>query len=97
MSLQGALAILVNAQQRQPLAALFGAADVSSSDGQHFPTAGPWEAVGAVNAHYERTASALFYTHLSARQAPYRTTRSRSRPPAKPPMSLMGCSTTRPT
>ena len=52
-----ALAILVNAQQRQPLAAFFGAADVSSSDGQHFPTAGPGEAVGAVNAHYERTAS----------------------------------------
>jgi len=46
---------------------------VSSSDGQHFPTAGPGEAVGAVNAHYERTASALFYTHLSARQAPYHT------------------------
>jgi TnpA family transposase len=68
-----ALAILVNAQQRQPLAASFGAADVSSSDGQHFPTAGPGEAVGAVNAHYERTASALFYTHLSARQAPYHT------------------------
>ena len=66
-----ALAMLVNAQQHQPLAALFGAADVSSSDGQHFPTAGPGEAVGAVNAHYERTASALFYTHLSARQAPY--------------------------
>ncbi len=68
-----ALAVLVNAQQRQPLAALFGAEDVSSSDGQHFPTAGPGEAVGAVNAHYERTASALFYTHLSARQAPYHT------------------------
>ena len=29
--------------------------------------------VGAVNAHYERTASALFYSHLSARQAPYHT------------------------
>src|SRR5438270_13322806 len=68
-----ALAILVNAQQRQPLAAFFGAADVSSSDGQHFPTAGPGEAVGAVNAHYGRTASALFYTHLSARHAPYHT------------------------
>jgi len=68
-----ALAILVDAQQRQPLAAFFGAADVSSSDRQHFPTAGPGEAVGAVNAHYERTASALFYTHLSARQAPYDT------------------------
>jgi len=63
----------VNAQQRQPLAALFGAADVSNSDGQHFPAAGPGEAVGAVNAHYERTASVLFYTHLSARQAPYHT------------------------
>ena len=25
------------------------------------------------DAHYERTASALFYTHLSARQAPYHT------------------------
>jgi Tn3 transposase DDE domain len=46
-----ALAIVVNAQQRQPLAAFFGAADVSSSDGQHSPTAGPGEAVGAVNAH----------------------------------------------
>jgi len=68
-----ALAILVNAQHEQPLAVLFGAADVSSSDGQHFPTAGPGEAVGAVNAHYERTASVLFYTHLSARQAPYHT------------------------
>jgi TnpA family transposase len=70
-SYRRALAILVNAQQSQPLAALFGAADVSSSDGQHFPTAGPGKAVGAVNAYYDRTASALFYTHLSARQAPY--------------------------
>ena len=31
-----ALAAVVNAQQRHPLAAVFGAADVSSSDGQHF-------------------------------------------------------------
>ena len=31
-----ALAVVVNAQQRHPLAAVFGAADVSSSDGQHF-------------------------------------------------------------
>jgi TnpA family transposase len=68
-----ALATLVNAQQHQPLAALFGAADVSSSDGQHFLTGGRGEAVGAVNAHYGRTASMLFYTHLSARQAPYHT------------------------
>ncbi len=67
-----ALAILVNAQQRHPLAAAFGAADVSSSDGQHFLTAGRGEAVGAMNARYSReTAAALFYTHHSARHAPY--------------------------
>ena len=66
-----ALALLVNAQQRHPLAASFGAADVSSSDGQHFLTGGPGEALGAVNARYGRDASTLFYTHLSARQAPY--------------------------
>jgi len=68
-----ALALLVNAQQRQPLAALFGAADVSSSDGQHFPTGGPGEAVGAVNARYGREASTLLYTHVSARYAPFHT------------------------
>jgi TnpA family transposase len=66
-----ALAILVNAQQREPLAALFGDADVSSSDGQHFLTAGRGEAVGAVNARYGRETSALFYTHHLARHAPY--------------------------
>src|SRR5690349_12352888 len=72
-AIRHALAAVVNAQQRHPLAALFGAADVSSSDGQHFPTGGPGEAVGAVNARYGRDASALFYTHLTARQAPLHT------------------------
>ena len=42
---------LENAQHGQPLATLFGAANVSSSDGQHFPTAGRGEAVGTFNAH----------------------------------------------
>src|SRR3954469_14842937 len=69
-----ALSILVNAQQQHPLAALFGAADVSSSDGQHFLTAGPGVAVGAINARYGREVSALFYTHHSGRHAPYHTT-----------------------
>lgn len=68
-----ALAVLVNAQQRQPLAASFGPADISSSDGQHFLTGGRGEALGAMNARYGREASTLFYTHLSARQAPYYT------------------------
>lgn len=67
------LALLVNAQQRQPLAALFGAADVSSSDGQHFLAGGPGEAMGTVNARYGREASMLLYTHVSARHAPFYT------------------------
>ena len=66
-----ALAILVNAQQRHPLAALFGAADVSSSDGQAFLTAGRGEALGAHNARHGHQPSALFYTHVSSRHAPY--------------------------
>lgn len=68
-----ALATLVNAQHSEPMAALFGVADVSSSDGQGFPTAGRGEAVGAINAHYRREASALFYTRVSGRHAPYHT------------------------
>ena len=66
-----ALATLVNAQQRQPLATLFGAADVSSSDGQHFLTAGQGEALGAHNARHGREPSSLFYTRHSARHAPF--------------------------
>ena len=65
------LAVLTDAQQRQPLAALFGAAGVSSSDGQHFLTAGRGEALGAHNARHGHEPSALFYTHHSARHAPY--------------------------
>ena len=90
-----ALAILVNAQQRHPLAAQFGAADVSSSDGQHFLTAGPGAAVGAINARYGREVSALFYTHHSGRHAPYHTA---AIPPAGgPSTSSTACSTTRRT
>lgn len=68
-----ALAVLVDAQHRQPLAALFGAADVSTSDGQHFPTAAQGEAAGAHNARHGREPSVLFYTHHSARYAPFHT------------------------
>ena len=69
------LAIIANALQQHPLAALFGAADVSSSDGQAFLTAGRGEALGAHNARHGhgREAAALFYTHVSARHAPYYT------------------------
>ena len=70
------LAIIANALQRHPLAALFGAADVSSSDGQAFLTAGRGEALGAHNARHGhgREAAALFlHPRLGpARPVPHR-------------------------
>ena len=67
--------MVVNAQQRQPLAARFGFTDVSSSDGQAFLTAGRGEASGTHNARHGhgREPSALFYTHVSSRHAPFHT------------------------
>jgi Tn3 transposase DDE domain len=91
-----ALATIANAQQRHPLAAAFGAADVSSSDGQRFPTAGRGEAVGAINARHGHDATALFHTHHSARHAPYHTAAMRSRRPARRRTSSTACSTTKP-
>jgi TnpA family transposase len=90
-----ALGVVVEMQQRQPLAALFGAANVSSSDGQHFLTAGPGEALGAHNARHGHEKSALIYTHLSAGTRP--TTPWPSRPRARRPMSSTACSTTKRT
>jgi hypothetical protein len=44
-----ALARLVEAQDKTPLAAVFGTGTTSSSDGQHFFLGGPSEASGTVN------------------------------------------------
>ena len=76
---RGGTAILTNAQHGQPLAALFGAADVSSSDGQHFPTGGRGEAVGAFNAHYGRERR-----RCSTRMCPAATRPSTPRRPPGP-------------
>ena len=66
-----ALAVIVNAQHREPLAAAFGTGTISSSDGQHFHVGGPGEAVGAVNARYGRDPAVSIYTHVSDRFAPF--------------------------
>ena len=66
-----ALARLVSAQHRQPLAAAFGTGTVSSSDGQLFLTAGRGEAVGGINARFGRDPAISIYTHLSDRFAPF--------------------------
>ena len=66
-----ALARVVDAQQIQPLAAIFGGGRASSSDGQHFPLGGRAESIGAVNPHKGTEPAISFYTHVSDRYAPF--------------------------
>jgi hypothetical protein len=47
-----ALRRLVNQQQREPFAAIFGSGTASSSDGQFFQAAGLGRDAGRLNAHY---------------------------------------------
>lgn len=68
-----ALAAVVAAQHAHPLAAAFGAATVSSSDGQHFPLGGQAEGVGTVNPHKGSDPAVSFYTFVSGRYAPFHT------------------------
>ena len=66
-----ALATIVDAQHRQPLAARFGEMIVASSDGLHFRAGGQAEARSVVNAKYGREPGAAIYTHISGRYAPF--------------------------
>ena len=53
--------------------AAFGAGTASSSDGQHFLTAGRGEAAGTFNARDGRDPAVSIYTHISDRYAPFHT------------------------
>ena len=66
-----ALRRLVNQQQREPFAALFGDGTTSSSDGQFFRAAGFGRDAGRLNAHYSLTSGFKVYTHLSDRYGPF--------------------------
>ena len=68
-----ALRRLVDHQQREPLAAIFGGGIASSSDGQFFRAGGFGRAAGRLNAHYGDDPGSKFYTHLSDRFAPLYT------------------------
>ena len=68
-----ALQRLVNQQQREPLAALFGAGTSSSSDGQFFRAGGLGRDGASHNAHYGDEPGGKFYTHVSDRYAPFPT------------------------
>jgi TnpA family transposase len=68
-----ALRCLVNQQQREPLAAIFGSGTASSSDGQFFQAAGLGRDAGSFNAHYGQKSGFKAYTHLSDRYGPFFT------------------------
>ena len=67
------LRCLVNRQQREPFAALFGGGTASSSDGQFFQAGGPGRDAGRLNAHYSQKPGFKAYTHLSDRYGPFFT------------------------
>jgi TnpA family transposase len=68
-----ALAELVNAQFRHPLAEHWGAGTTSSSDGQNFRTGSKAEGTGHINPKYGSTQGRTFYTHISDQYAPFHT------------------------
>ncbi len=68
-----ALRRLINHQQREPLAAVFGDGTASSSDGQFFQAGGPGRDSGRQNAHYSLKSGFKAYTHLSDRYGPFYT------------------------
>ncbi|MCC7106271.1 MAG: Tn3 family transposase, partial [Chloroflexi bacterium] len=67
------LAALVEAIHAEPLSALWGEGDTSSSDGQFFRAGGHGEAGAERNARYGSEPGVRFYTHLSDRFGPYHT------------------------
>jgi TnpA family transposase len=68
-----ALADLIDAQHRQPLAVHWGSGTTSSSDAQFFRAGGRGEVGGLVNLHYGQDPGVKFYTHLSDQFGPYHT------------------------
>jgi TnpA family transposase len=68
-----ALRRLVNQQQREPFAAIFGSGIASSSDGQFFQPGGFGRDASRLNTHYGQSPGFKVYTHLSDRYGPFYT------------------------
>src|SRR3954468_4994419 len=68
-----ALRCLVNQQQREPFAAIFGSGTASSSDGQFFQAGGFGRNASRLNTHYGQSPGFKVYTHLSDRYGPFYT------------------------
>ena len=68
-----ALAMVVEAQARLPMARFWGAGQTASSDGQFFLTTRQGEAMNLINAKYGQEPGLKAYTHVSDQYAPFAT------------------------
>jgi TnpA family transposase len=68
---RAALATIINAQHRLPIAAVWGDGTTSSSDGQFFRGGKRVAAGGDINARYGIDPGFSFYTHVSDQHGPY--------------------------
>ncbi|CAO3383320.1 Tn3 family transposase [Azospirillum argentinense] len=68
---QAALARIIDAQHRLPIAALWGGGTTSSSDGQFFRSGKRGNVAGEVNACYGVDPGFSFYSHVSDQHGPY--------------------------
>lgn len=72
-ALNRALAMVIEAQARLPMAQFWGTGQTTSSDGQFFPTARQGEAMNLINAKYGAEPGLKAYTHVSDQYAPFAT------------------------
>jgi TnpA family transposase len=68
-----ALAMVVEAQSKLPMARFWGVGDTASSDGQFFPTTRHGEAMNLINAKYGNEPGLKAYTHVSDQFGPFAT------------------------
>ena len=68
-----ALAAVIEAQARLPMAQFWGTGHTASSDGQFFPTTRQGEAMNLINAKYGQEPGLKAYTHVSDQYAPFAT------------------------
>lgn len=68
-----ALAMVVKAQSKLPMAEMWGSGITASSDGQFFPSARQGEAMNLINAKYGSEPGLKAYTHVTDQYAPFAT------------------------
>ena len=68
-----ALAMVIEAQSKLPMARFWGAGNTASSDGQFFSTTRQGEAMNLINAKYGKEPGLKAYTHVSDQFGPFAT------------------------